>query len=378
MSTLPVTLLTGFLGAGKTTLVSKMLKDPRFSDTAVVINEFGEVALDHVLVEAAPEAIVEVTAGCLCCTVRGDIRQALVMLHARAEAGTLPLFSRLVIETTGLADPAPVIHTLMADPRLLKRYHLAQVVTVVDAVNGLATLNNHVEAVKQVAVADQLLLSKTDTSAISAASLDRLQARLKKLNPAAPLIKTAQVDFDVRRLVEEVGRFDPANKHADVETWLAAHAYSQAKHDHDHHHHDGHHHHDHDHHHHDHHEHDDHHHHTSDVNRHSDEIEAFCLTFDQPISRLAFSIAMELLSANQGEDLLRVKGLVALSEHPEQPVVIHAVQHMFHEPVRLERWPSEDRRTRLVFITRNIARHTLESFFASWIQANAEPETLAL
>jgi G3E family GTPase len=333
MEPIPVTLLTGFLGAGKTTLVSKVLADPRFSDTAVVINEFGEVGLDHVLVEAAPETIVEMTSGCLCCTVRGDIRQSLVMLLERSERGELPLFSRLIIETTGLADPVPVIHTLMTDPRLVRRYRLAQIITVVDSVNGLSTLTHHEEAIKQVAVCDRILLTKTDVQTLSEGLADKLYA----LNPAANITDVQSDGFNLRDLADDGAHFSPDGKSVDVLSWLKAESYA-----------------------------DNHHHHSHDVNKHSDSIQSYCLILDEPMSRFTFSVAFELLAANQGPDLLRVKGIVKLTEHPDQPVIIHAVQHIVHPPRRLDAWPSEDTRTKLVFITNNISKDAMQQFFAAW------------
>jgi G3E family GTPase len=332
--TIPVTLLTGFLGAGKTTLLAKLIRDPRFSDTAVVINEFGDVGLDHALVDAGPEAIVEMTSGCLCCTIRGDIRQSLLMLLERSERGEIPLFSRLIVETTGLADPAPVVHTLLADPRLVRRYHLAQIVTVVDAMHGLDTLAAQPEAAKQVAVADVLLLSKTDIAPPSPALL----AALKNLNP---MVKP-HINIDLRLLAGGVNRFHVDAKTTDVRNWLAAEAVETHGHHHEH-----------------------------DVNRHGHDIQAYCLTIDTAISRMAFGMAMELLAANQGADLLRVKGIVKLIEHPDQPVIIHAVQHMMHDPVRLDHWPDADQCTKLVFIVRNIPKSAIEKFFAAWQLAQA-------
>lgn len=348
---IPITLLTGFLGSGKTTLVSRLLRDPRFSDTAVIINEFGEVGLDHLLVEhVAEDVIVEMTSGCLCCTVRGDIRLALTMLQHRSDAGELPTFSRLIIETTGLADPAPVIHTLISDVQLDARYRLARVLTVVDAVNGLSTLDTHVEAVKQVAVADHLLVSKTDTEA-GRKLLPELLLVLRRLAPGAAIEETVAPDFDLRALVDDGGVFDAAAKPAQVLAWLNAEAHSELQvghhsHDHDH---DG---------------------PGHDLNRHSSAIRAFCLTLDRPLSRLGFSFAMELLASNQGSDLLRVKGLVAIDEYPDKPIVVHMVQHIVQVPTRLDAWPSEDRRTRLVFITRNLDPARLAGFFESWTRAD--------
>ena len=359
MAAIPVTLLTGFLGAGKTTLVGRALKDPRFSDTAVVVNEFGEVGLDHLLVEAVPDAVVEMTSGCLCCTVRGDVSRTLLMLHHRSERGELPLFSRLVIETTGLADPAPVIHTLMSDPRLVERYRLAQVVTVVDAVNGLDTLERQPEAVKQVAVADRLVLAKAELATPD--GLRRLDARLSGLNPAAPRLQAG--DLDTRALFAEDGVYDTSGKVADVEAWLRAealleapHAPAHGEHAHGKHAHGGRAGHAHE-----------------DVNRHGDDIRAFCVVLDRPVERLGLHTALELLSTRQGPDLLRVKGIVQRAEDPGRPLVIHMVQHLMSAPVVLDRWPDADHRTRIVFITRGLERRIAQEFFESWADYAPRP-----
>ncbi|SEB08177.1 CobW family GTP-binding protein [Rubrimonas cliftonensis] len=356
---IPVTLLTGFLGAGKSTLLSAILRDPRFSDTAVVVNEFGEVGLDGALIAHAPEQIVETTTGCLCCTVRGDISATLLRLHADMTEGRNGGFARLVIETTGLADPAPPIQTLIADPRLVQRFALAGVVTALDAVNGDATLDRHAEAVRQVAVADRIVLTKTDLARDPASRRDvaTLAARAQGLAPGAAVIDRADPGFDLRRLFDMTA-FDPAAKRMDVRAWLNAEALANGAHDHAHDHH--------------------HHHHHHDVSRHGPDIRAFCVTLDAPLPTMAFTTALELLIANQGPALLRVKGLVCLAEKPERPVVIHGVQHVFHDPMILDAWPDDDRRTRLVFITQGVGRGPVEDFLRAWAGAGvAVGEALA-
>ncbi len=356
MTPIPVNLITGFLGSGKTTLLSHVLRDPRFSDTAVVINEFGEVGLDHALVAASHEELVEMTSGCLCCTIRGDIRKTLVDLHARSSSGTIPTFSRLIIETTGLADPAPVLHTLIADPLVWQRYSLGGIITTVDTVNGAATLERQTESVKQVAVADRLVLTKTDlrTDPASRNDLRELRQTLSGINPGAAILDRASADFDLRQLFD-TSLYDPRSKTIDVQQWLNEEAYrtaTEAPHD-DHghgHDHGGSH----------------HHHPQHDVNRHGTDIQAFCIVREQPIGGLALSFALELLIANRGADLLRVKGIINVADEPDRPCVIHGVQHIFHEPVWLDAWPDADRRTRIVFITRNIPRAEIESIMAAF------------
>lgn len=357
MLPIPVMLLTGFLGSGKSTLLSQILREPAFGDTAVIVNEFGEVGLDGVLVEHSQEQLVEMTTGCLCCTIRGDIRQTLEMLLARRRSNEIPAFSRLIIETTGLADPAPVIHTLTSDPSVCTFFTLNGVITTVDIVNGDQTLDAQVECVKQVAVADRLVLTKSDLAKDPASQRDlqRLRDRLVAINPAAKILDRHGAGFSLDYLIE-TGHFNPAAKTKDVRSWLNAEAFEdadKAHHDDSHHHH----HHGHDHH---------------DVNRHGSDIQAFCLVLEEPVSSLTFSIALELLIANQGENLLRVKGIVHLNENPGRPLVLHGVQHVFHDPVQLDHWPSDDCRTKLVFITRNIPRETIEAFFTAWQDADED------
>ncbi len=347
MSNIPVTLLTGFLGSGKSTLLTQILRDPRFSDTAVVVNEFGEIGLDGFLVEHSGDQIMEMTSGCLCCTIRGDIRQTLLDLHARRERGQIPMFERLVIETTGLADPAPVIHTLMADPRLDRRYMLGGIVTTIDAVNGEHTLDTQIECVKQAAVADRIVLTKTDLALdpMSQHDIEKLRGRLHAINPGAAILDKNADGFNLRRLFD-TSLYDPATKTMDVQKWLNEEAYQDA-HGHGHHHA----HHDHAHHH--------------DITRHGDNIRAFTVTLDTPLDLMAFTDALELLIASHGETLLRVKGIVHAAGRPEQPLVIHGVQHVFHDPVWLDAWPDADRRTRIVFITAGLGEETVRALLAA-------------
>ena len=356
---IPVILLTGFLGSGKSTLLSRIIRDPRFSDTAVVVNEFGEVGLDGFLVEHSLEQIVEMTSGCLCCTIRGDVRQTLLNLHRRQADGEVPTFGRLIIETTGLADPAPVLHTLMTDRRLAGRYMLGGVVTTVDIITAELTLERHMESVKQVAVADRIVLTKTDMvqDPASISDLAKLREDIRRLNPGARIVEAQDPEFDFRQLFD-ASLYDPLTKSMDVQRWLNSEAYDENQESHHHHHH--HHHHD-NHGHHDHHnDHDDHHH---DINRHGAGIEAFSLILDEPISSTAFTFALDLLISSKGADLLRVKAILNILEKPETPVVIHGVQHIFHDPVWLDSWPDMDRRSKIVFITRDIPKATVETFF---------------
>lgn len=355
MTAIPVTLLTGFLGSGKTTLLSDILRDPRFANTAVIVNEFGELGLDNLLVErslpeGAEDEMLEMTSGCLCCTIRGDIRESLRRLQKRRLAGEIPAFERLVIETTGLADPAPVIHTLMAE----RHFDLAAVVTLVDCVNNSRTLARQPEAMKQIAMADVLLVSKSDLARDPASrkDLSRLMTSLRRLNPGAAIHDRNDGAFDPARLFGGT-RYNPAGKGAEVADWLRAEAFRSAEmkahaHSHDH-------------------RHDD------DVNRHGEEIQAFALIFDAPMERMAFTFALKFLVANQGSDLLRVKGIVAFKDAPERPVVLHGVQHIYHDPRQLNSWPDDDRRSKLVFITRGISRATVEGFFAAWQELEEEP-----
>jgi len=333
MNPIPVTVLTGFLGAGKTTLLNKLLRHPDLTDTAVLINEFGEIGLDHLLVERLDGDTVLLNAGCLCCTVRGDLVRALRDLAVRVEQGHT--IRRVVVETTGLADPAPILQTLMGDPLVLYRYRLDGVVTLVDAATGMATLDSQMEAVKQAAVADRLVLTKTDLA--TPEQVSALWSRLRALNPGAPLLNALHGEIAPAELLD-CGLYDATRKHPEVKRWLDAEAYAAAHDHHDHGHH-GHHH---------------------DPSRHDARIHSFCLTFEEPLPWDGISTWLEVLTMTRGENVLRVKGILNLIGQ-DRPVAIHGVQHLFHPPVRLEAWPEGDRRhSRLVFILRDLDRATVE------------------
>ena len=339
-SLIPVSVLTGFLGSGKTTLLNHLVTAPEMSRALVVINEFGAVSLDHDLITRSnDDLVVEMMGGCLCCTIRGDLLRTLRDAPWRFAREGKCWFDRVVIETTGLADPAPILHTLMTDSHLATLYRLDGVIATVDAAAGMATLDAQEEAIKQAAMADRILLTKTDlASADERAAIER---RLRALNPAAPIIPVRNGQAEFASLFD-AGLYDPATKTNDAQRWLQAEAYTDGHrgHDHDHHHHD----------------HDYHHHH--DPNRHDDHIHATCLTFDEPLDAEGFERWIDILTTFKGPDILRVKGILNLIGEP-RPVVIHGVQHIFHPPVLLDAWPSEDRRTRLVFITRDISADEL-------------------
>jgi len=345
----PVSVLTGFLGAGKTTLLNRLLKDPSLTDTAVIINEFGEVGIDHLLVEQSGDGIIELSDGCLCCTIRGELVDTLADLMDRMQTGKIQPLKRVVIETTGLADPAPVLQAVMGNPVLAQSFSLDGVITVVDAVNGLSTLASHPEAVKQVAVADRVLVSKTAMA--DAATLEAVKREIAALNPRAPVSDVDTPGLAGPDLLAN-GLYDPGSKSADVRRWLHEEAHGHHHHDHDHDHDDHHHHHDHE------------HRHAHDVTRHDATIRSFSIVHDRPIDPMALEMFVDLLRSTHGEKLLRMKGIVAMSNAPERPLVLQGVQSVFHPPERLAAWPDpEDRRTRLVLITRDLPEAFVRDLF---------------
>jgi G3E family GTPase len=322
---LPVTLLTGFLGSGKTTVLNHLLRQPGLARTAVIINELGEIGIDHDLVETATEDFVLLKSGCVCCSVRSDLIDTLRDLFLKRVRGQIAEFDRVVIETTGLADPAPILHTLTGDPLVTARYRLDGVIATVDGVNGGDTLDRAFEAVKQAAIADRILLTKTDVAEAEAAG--RLMERLRALNPAAPVIPVVNGVADPADLFD-IGLYDSATKSLDVQRWLNEEAFA-SRHDH-----------------------------NAELSRHDNSIRSFVFTLDHPIASAALTRWLEMLVAFQGPDLLRVKGLVNVAERAG-PAVIQGVQHIFDLPIELPAWPSDDRRTRIVFITRGLKEATL-------------------
>jgi G3E family GTPase len=319
-----VLVLTGFLGSGKTTLLRYLLHQPAFSRTAVIINEFGEIGLDHELIEASTDSFIELQTGCLCCKIRNDLIETLDDMLRRRDQGTVPPFTRTVIETSGLADPAPILQTLMthAGGRLV----LEGVVATVDAVNGSATLGREAICAKQLALADRLVLTKSD---LAIDDQRALLGRLAALNPAAPVVTAHHGKIDPRVL--EGIAFDPHAKSPAIESpaiaaWLREAAAGNS--------------------------------HVRD--RHDPEIQTYAIVRHEPIHAVALTLFLEALAEHCGGGLLRLKGIVGIAESPGRPAVIHGVQHVFHPPAWLAHWPSDDRRTRIVFITRGIPRRWVE------------------
>jgi len=315
----PVTVLTGFLGSGKSTLLNRALGDPRFAETAVIVNEFGDIPIDHALVRRASENIVVLAGGCICCQVAGDLVQALRELYFKRASHEVPPFQRAVVETTGLADPAPLLATLVEMPLVAARYALAGVVTTVDGVHGSRALDEHPEAVKQAAVADRIVITKTDLA--RSADLAALESRLAALNPAAARIHATMGAIDAAWLFD-TGLHRHDGSRPDVAGWLGAGEWrSFAR--------------------------------PAGRGPHDERIRSFTWTAEQPVDWDALEAALETLLELRGERILRLKGLVHVAGLPG-PLAIHAVQHTLYPPARLAEWPDNDHRTRLVFITRDL------------------------
>jgi G3E family GTPase len=334
MLPIPVVLLTGFLGAGKTTLLNALLRDPAFAETAVLINELGDVAIDHDLIAEFSADLVTTTTGCLCCQASSDLKRSLFDLWTRRRKGEAPGFHRVLVETTGLVDPVPVLNALLAPPGraeadriVASAFALARVVTLFDAVTGSASLDRHFEALKQVALADAVVLTKTDLvrDPATLGDIEADKARLMALNPGALVLDRHAHWPAIRDLVLSPGTYDLRTKGEDALAWLKSDALmGSGEHAH------------------------------GDRGHHGDDISSRCLVIDDPIPPVLLDFFLDALRIGAGPDLLRIKGLVALADDPERPVVLHGVQHLIHPIDRLERWPSDDRRTRLVLIGRNL------------------------
>jgi G3E family GTPase len=324
---IPVSVVTGFLGAGKTTLINKLLKRPDMNRVAVIVNEFGEESIDHDLVQVSSEQMMLLNNGCLCCVLRGDLQETLRDLSVKRRTGEIIDFDRVVVETTGLADPAPVMQTLMSDTMLQAYYRLDCVVTLVDAVNGEGQLDTMPEPAKQTALADRLVITKSDLA--DAASVEKLERRLRELNPNAPMKRAVNGEIDLAFLIN-VGLTNAKSRLEEVERWMGAEVHDEHGH----------------------------------VHRHDASVGSFSLRYDAPFTWAAFSQCMEVLTALRGPDLLRVKGLVNVEGH-KGPLIVQGVQHLFHPPIELAEWPSADRATRLVFITKGIERSMIENLFSA-------------
>ncbi|MSP03942.1 MAG: GTP-binding protein, partial [Acetobacteraceae bacterium] len=330
---IPVVVVTGFLGSGKTTLIGRVLRDPAFARTAVIVNEFGEIGLDHDLIAISDETLMALTTGCLCCAVRSDLVQTLLDLQARRQAGNIPPYDRVLIETSGLADPAPILQALITDRGVAAGHRVQSVITLVDAVHGAASLERHSEARRQVALADRLVLTKTDM----AAPTDDFLARLGALNPGVEILTAISGHIAPEILFATADPGARAGRLTDLPASGAS---------------------------------------PFQRGEHNDAVESFVLERDEPVPGLALVLLLEALAEHCGSKLLRVKGLVRLAEIPEQPALIHGVQHIFAAPEFLPDWPSADHRTRIVFITQGVPRHFPARLLAA-IEAEAMEETEA-
>ncbi|MCL4759928.1 MAG: GTP-binding protein [Rhodocyclaceae bacterium] len=350
----PVLVLTGFLGAGKTTLLNRLLRDPSMSRTAVLINEFGEVAVDHHLVDKVDDSIVVLDSGCICCSVQGDLLRALKDVFQRGVRRENEPVERVLIETTGLADPAPIIHTLMQDFFVSARFRCDGVITAVDVTHAPTQLDTHREAVRQVAMADRLLLTKCDLA--DAPARATVVERLRVFNPGAPLVEVFGGAVGTEAL-DACGIYDPGSKSPDVAVWLgeeAARARAErtpatagptawrrpgtapA---------------------------------TRRPARHDADVQSFVLTFDQPLDWFGFSEGLSLLLQVYGDRLLRIKGLLNISGDP-LPRIVQCVQHAAYPPASLPAWPESgpyaDRRSKLVFIAHGLPQGEVESILGSF------------
>lgn len=343
----PITanILTGFLGSGKTSLLRRLLRQPDLSDMAVLINEFGEVGLDHLLIEAVDDDVVLLDSGCVCCTIRGDLKDALLRLFSRRQRGEVPPFSRVVVETTGLADPAPIVATFAADQMLKHHFRVGNVVTVIDAECGAANLDLYEESRRQVAVADRLVVSKIDIAGARKAA--ELSARLCRINSTAEIVESSETE-DASAALLTHDTHDEATRLDEVHRWIASsvsdeHRHDEGNHDHAH------------------------------ESRHGD-IRAMLLSADRPLDWAAFGLWLSMLLNRHGTSVLRVKGLINVVGR-EAPVVVQGVQHVIHKPVHLERWPEGVPRTRLVLIVRDLDERLIQRSFRAFMRLGTHAES---
>ena len=323
----PINIITGFLGSGKTTLLKGLLAAPDLSDTAVLINEFGAVGLDHELVQNVTESTLLLDNGCLCCAIRGDLQGALRDLLSQRQSGQVPYFRRVVIETSGLADPAPIAYTLLAEPVLQHHFRLGGIIATVDAVNGGDQLQRFPESVKQAAMADRLIVTKTDLA--QAEQIDALYASLRRLNKSAAIVEVAEGDIQPAALLTD-DMYDAEGREREISQWLAAESGEDAL-----------------------------------AHDHADHIRSFALTYPSPLDWTAFGIWMTMLLHRHGDDVLRIKGLLNVAGVPT-PVLINGVQHIVHPPAHLPAWPSPARHSRIIFIVRNMDQARIEASLAAF------------
>ena len=320
---LQINVLTGFLGSGKTTLLQRVLANEEMGETALLINEFGEVGIDHLLVQEIAPNTVLLPSGCVCCSVRGDLKQALIDLHDKRSRGEIPAFRRVLLETTGLADPAPILSTLQRDPQLRGRYHLGLLLTVVDAQHASLQERIHPEWLEQVTAADRLLVSKSDR--VTPESLNELSAHLKTLNPLASIVLASSIVKGDEQLLGEGLRSEVPDD--EVAKWQLFAPTRQSRHG---------------------------------------AAQVCALEYEQPLDWLAFGVWLSMLLRCHGERILRVKGILNVLDS-EQPIVIHGVQHCLHSPVHLTRWPGGERRSRLVIIVRDLDTQLLHRSFETFL-----------
>ena len=332
----PVSVITGFLGSGKTTLLNALLKHPRMAETAVLVNEFGEIGIDHLLIETLDDDVLLLAAGCLCCTIREDMVASLRSLFERRANGQVPEFRRVVIETTGLADPAPILHTLLVGEPQPTHWAVDGIVTTVDAVNGHRQLSSHPEPVRQAAVADRILVTKADIA--EHREVAALQERLRAINPGAPILTACHGEIDPGRLFGASPFPSNGASNPDVYRWLGDTAAAHG-------------------------------HHAHRAGDHDDGIRALSLTVEAPMEIYRFVRWVEKLLEEDGERVLRLKGILNVAGDT-RPVVVHGVQHIFHPLSRLSGWPGPDRNSRLVLIVKDLDADRIAREFRHFVQRN--------